>query len=63
MINNEAEYQIALTEALWYTAHPPSSGADQNYVAQLIKDLTPYEEKHGLDSSELSALIDSQKKD
>lgn len=53
---DEGDYNIALVEAGWYTAHPPQNPTNQDYVNRLIKDLTAYEEEHGLESYELREL-------
>jgi len=56
MFESESDYQIALTEAAWFTAHPPQNSNDQDYVNHLIKKLVEYEDVHGLESHELREL-------
>lgn len=52
----DSDYQIALTEASWFTSHPPSTADDQSYVNKLIRSLAEYEEENGLESYELREL-------
>lgn len=56
MIDSAEDYNLALVEASWFEAHPATTQEDRTYVNRLIKDLTEYEDQHGLESSELREL-------
>jgi len=51
-----SDYQIALTEAAWFTAHPAAASEDRVHVNRLIRDLMSYENQHGVESYELREL-------
>lgn len=58
----DTEYQISLTEAAWYSAHPPTTAEERDEASRLETTLSRYCNDHGLGEPwelyELRQLLD-----